>query len=118
MTWLDAVMRIPCQVITRAPSATADEDGNPVPAETAHPAVCYVQADGVTEDADGRAWTTTWRVWLPAPAALIPGFDSFAALVIDGIPGRLEADAPPVLHYYPRGHRPHHIEVTVRQGSA
>lgn len=111
MTWLDALMTVPCQVITRHDPG----DGSP-PAETSHDMTCYAQVWHAAEDGLGRASVTTWRLWLPARAALLPGFDTFAAIIVHG--RRLEADEPPVLYCLPRGSVPHHVEVLAREGTA
>ena len=66
---------------------------------------CELQQAGSGEEHEGATQTSRWRVWLPAGAGDLGGWD---AIRVDGQVYELDGDPAPVWH--PPSRSVHHVE--------
>lgn len=115
-TFLDRHLRTPCIVRNRVEAPEPDLHGN----------TTYTFADPINtmgrlveraspELGDGRSYEQTFTLLLPADMA--GRIDAFAQVEVIGH-GPLEVEGEPVIHESLTTPGPHHVEATVRRGTA
>jgi len=108
MSTIDHLLTRQATLLRRTPTGPADELGDPTWEVVAEPIVCELQPAGSSEDHGDNLQTSQWRVFLPASAADVGGWD---ALELDGETYELAGD--PGIHWHPRLGAVDHVEATL-----
>jgi hypothetical protein len=90
---VEALLKIPCTLLTRTQDGPEDEYGNPTWQEDERPSVCELQQAGATEELGDAVQAARYRCFLPADAP-VRGWDGIR--LEDGTVLELAGDAWPV----------------------